>query len=56
MVQVTAYQVIDVIAVRNGFMPAASAVDVCVGMPAAPVLWRTCRRVRRSTSIPNSSM
>jgi hypothetical protein len=48
MVQVARDQIIDVIAVRNCFMPAASAVDVCVGMPAASVLWRTRRRVHRS--------
>jgi hypothetical protein len=48
MVQVARYQVVDMIAVRNRFMPAACAVDVCLGMPAALVLWRTPRRVRRS--------
>jgi hypothetical protein len=48
MVQVTRHQIVDVIAVRNRLMPAAYAVDVCLGMPAATVLRRTRRRVRRS--------
>jgi hypothetical protein len=48
MMQVPADQVVDVIAMRHGFMPAARAVNVVGGMGGALMLRRAGRRVGRA--------
>jgi hypothetical protein len=48
MVQMSGHQVIDVIAVRHRFMPAAGAVNVFLGVGPTSVLGRAAGRIARA--------
>lgn len=48
MMQVTVYQVVDVLAVGHSFMTAAFAVDVALSVAGARMVWGTGLGVRRA--------
>ena len=52
VVQMTLDEIVDVVAMRHGFMPAASAMHMRGIMPSAAVVFRTILRVGRGDLDP----